>query len=47
MIAMMKIIIKSNMINTPDPETRNSPTFDSINTVLDQNIQLVMSCFKL
>ena len=45
---MMKFIVKSNMINTLDPEMLNSPTLDdSINTVLDQNMTIVVSFFGL
>ena len=44
MMTMMKYIISSNMISTFDPEMHTSPTLnDSINTILDQNLPLVMS----
>ena len=48
MIAMMKSIIRSNIISTINPDMLNSPTLDdSINTVLDQNMEMVMSFFGL
>ena len=48
MIAMLKSIMRSNMISNLDPEMLNSPTInDSINTILDQKMAIVMPFFGL
>ena len=48
LITMIRSIVKSNIINTLNPGMLNSPTLDdSINTILDQIMTIVMSFFGL